>query len=409
MRATGPHRHRRATTPGSVARALALGLPAGTSGSAARALVVGLAAVLLGPATASGADLVVDGRGWGHGVGLSQYGAYGFALREGRDHRSILAHYYAGSGYDSAPATRVRVRLKRARAPRLSGATRARAADRRRIRLRSDRAYRFEALGTKLVRVIDLVSGRTRARLVAPVNVTGGSSTALHGPAENGVNGGRYRGLIVLSRDRGAVLAVNHAWLEHYLYGVVPAEMPASWPAEALRAQAVVARSYALASLRPGEPYDVFADVRSQVYRGVLGEVDSTNDAVRATNARVVTSGGRVAQTFFFSTSGGRTATNEEAFGGTPLSYLRSVDDPHDDLSDYHTWTARFTRRGAERRLRSVLSGRLRGLAVASRTPSGRAATVEVRGSGGNRVVGAGTVRTLLGLRSTWITGVTGP
>ena len=270
MRATGPDRHRR-------------------PGIAARALVLGLAAVLLGPATASGADLVVDGRGWGHGVGLSQYGAYGFALREGRDHRSILAHYYAGSGYDSAPATRVRVRLKRARAPRLSGATRARAADRRRIRLRSGRAYRFEALGRNRVRVVDLVSGRTRARLVAPVNVTGGSSTVLHGPAENGVSGGRYRGLMVLSRDRRAVLAVNHVWLEHYLYGVVPAEMPASWPTEALRAQAVVARSYALASLRRGAPYDVFADVRSQVYRGLLGEVDATTDAVRATNARVVT------------------------------------------------------------------------------------------------------------------------
>jgi stage II sporulation protein D len=374
-----------------------------------RALVLGLAALLLLPASASAADLVVDGRGWGHGVGMSQYGAYGFALREGRDHRSILAHYYAGSGYDSAPATRIRVRLKRARAPRISGATRARAADRRRIRLRSTRAYRFEALGANRIRVIDVVSDRTRARLVAPVNVTGGSSTVLHGPAENGVNGGGYRGLMVLSRDRGAVLAVNHVWVEDYLYGVVPAEMPASWPTEALRAQAVVARSYALASPRPGEPYDVFADVRSQVYRGVLGEVDAATAAVQATSGNVVTSGGRVAQTFFFSTSGGRTATNEEAFGGTPLSYLRSVDDPHDDLSRYHTWTARFTRRDAQRRLRSVLSGGLRGLAVASRTPSGRAATVEVRGSAGNRVVSAATVRTLLGLRSTWITSVAGP
>jgi SpoIID/LytB domain protein len=374
-----------------------------------RALLLGLACLLLVPATASAAGLVVDGRGWGHGVGLSQYGAYGYALREGRDHRSILAHYYAGSGYDRAPATRIRVRLKRARAPRISGATRARAADRRRIRLSSRRAYRFEALGTDKIRVIDLVSGRTRARLAAPVNVTGGSSTVLHGPADNGVNGGGYRGLMVLSRDRGAVLAVNHVWVEDYLYGVVPAEMPAGWPTEALRAQAVVARSYALAGLRPSEPYDVFADVRSQVYRGVLGEVDATTAAVRDTNGGVVTSGGRVAQTFFFSTSGGRTATNEEAFGGTPLSYLRSVEDPYDDLSPVHTWTARFTRREAQRRLRSVLSGRLRGLAVASRTPSGRAETVQVRGSGGNRVVGAGTIRTLLGLRSTWITGVDGP
>ena len=141
--------------------------------------------------------------------------------------------------------------------------------------------------------MVDLVSGRTRARLVAPVNVTGVAEHALHGPAENGVNGAAAgRGLMVLSRDRGAVLAVNHVWLEHYLYGVVPAEMPASWPTEAPRAQAVVARLYALASLRRGAPYDVFADVRLQVYRGLLGEVDATTyDAVRATNARVVTSG----------------------------------------------------------------------------------------------------------------------
>jgi stage II sporulation protein D len=382
--------------------------PAHRRRPAARAFAVGLVALLLAPATAS-ADFVVQGRGWGHGVGMSQYGAYGFALREGRDHRSILAHYYADSGYDREPATRVRVRLKRARAPKLSGATRARADNRRRIRLRSDRAYRFEALGTNRVRVVDVVSGRTRARLLAPVNVTGGSSTVLHGRAENGVNGGRYRGLIVLSRGRGAVLAVNHVWLEDYLYGVVPAEMPASWPTEALRAQAVVARSYALASLRAGGAYDVFADVRSQVYPGASGEADAATAAVRATQGDVVTSGGEVAQTFFFSTSGGRTATNEEAFGGAPLSYLRSVDDPHDDLSPVHTWTARFKRRGAQRRLRSVLSGRLRGLAVASRTPSGRAATVSVRGSRGNRVVSAGTVQALLGLRSTWITSVSGP
>jgi stage II sporulation protein D len=374
----------------------------------AAALSLGLIALLLAPAAAS-ADVVVDGRGWGPGVGLSQYGAYGFALREGRDHRSILAHYYSGSGYDRAPATRMRVRLKRARSPKLSGATAARAANGRRLRLRDDRAYRFAALSTNRVRVIDLVTGGARARLLAPVLVTGGSSTVLHGAAENGLSGGAYRGRMVLSRDGSAVLAVNHVSLEHYLYGVVPAEMPAGWPAEALQAQAVAARSYALTSRRAGEPYDVFADVRSQVYRGVLAEVDTTTAAVRATRARVVTVGGEVAQTFFFSTSGGRTATNEEAFGGTPLSYLRSVEDPYDDLSPVHTWSAHFTRREAERRLRSVLSGDLEALTVATRTPSGRAATVEVRGSEGTRVVSAGTIRTLLGLRSTWITRLTGP
>jgi stage II sporulation protein D len=374
-----------------------------------RALIIAFTVLLAVPAGAGAADLVVNGRGWGHGVGLSQYGAYGFALREGRDHRSILAHYYAGSDYGTAPAARMRVRLKRARAPKISGATRARAANRRRIRLREDRAYRFQALSTNRIRVIDGRTGRTRARLLAPVNVTGGSSTTLHGAAENGVRSGAYRGRMVLSRDGASVLTVNHVSLEHYLYGVVPAEMPASWAPEALKAQAVVARSYALTSRRAGEPYDVFADVRSQVYRGVGSEIASTTAAVRATRARVVTVGGQVAQTFFFSTSGGRTAANEEGFGGTPLSYLRSVEDPHDDLSPVHTWTARFTRRAAERRLDDVLAGDLQGLSVASRTPSGRAATVEVRGSEGDRTVSAATVRTALGLRSTWITDVSGP
>ena len=373
-----------------------------------RAPIIALALLLAVPATASAADLVVDGRGWGHGVGLSQYGAYGFAL-QGSDHRSILAHYYTGSGYGTAPPVRMRVRLKRSRAPKLSGATRARAANRRRVRLRDDRAYRFRALSGNRIQVIDSRTGRTRARPIAPVTVTGGSSTRLHGRAENQVRSGTYRGRMVLSRDGSSVLVVNHVWLEHYLYGVVPAEMPASWVPEALKAQAVVARSYALTSRRSGEPYDVFADTRSQVYNGVGAEVDTTTAAVRATKGRVVTVGGAVAQTFFFSTSGGRTAANEEGFGGTPLSYLRSVDDPYDDLSPVHTWTARFSRREAERELGSLVAGRLRALRVTSRTPSGRAATIEVRGSRGDVETSAASIRTALGLRSTWITDVSGP
>ena len=140
------------------------------------------------PATAAADDLVVKGRGWGHGVGLSQYGAYGYALREGRDHRFILAHYYAGTGYGTAPARRIRVRLKRARAPKLSGASTARAANGRRVRLAEARTYRFCALGPDRVEVVDTSTGRTRARLRAPVTVTGGATTTLRGTAENGLS-----------------------------------------------------------------------------------------------------------------------------------------------------------------------------------------------------------------------------
>ena len=302
----------------------------------------------------------------------------------------------------------MRVRLKSARAPKISGATRA-VSGSRRVTLHEDRGYRFQALDADRVAVIDGTTRRTRARLRVPVTVTGGSSTVLHGGAENFVTSGAYRGRMVLSREGGRVLAVNHVALEHYLYGVVPAEMPASWPAEALAAQAIVARSYALTSRSTGLPWDVFADVRSQVYRGVTGEVAASTAAVRATRGRVVTVGGQVAQTFFFSTSGGRTAANEEGFGGSPLSYLRSVEDPHDDLSPVHTWTARFSRREAQRKLRDLLAGRLQGLEVATRSPSGRAATVLLRGSGGDRTVSAAAVRTALGLRSTWIERVSGP
>ena len=130
---------------------------------------------------------------------------------------------------------------------------------------------------------------------------------------------------------------------------------------------------------------------------------------MRATRARVVTIGGQVAKTFFFSTSGGRTASNEEGFGGSPLSYLRSVDDPYDSISPVHTWTARFSRSEAQRRLSSFVAGRLRGIEIASRTPSGRAATVLLRGSGGDRTVSAASVRTALGLRSTWFERISGP
>jgi SpoIID/LytB domain protein len=374
-----------------------------------RTAILTAALLALLPATAHAADLVVEGHGWGHGVGLSQYGAYGYALREGRDHRFILGHYYSGSGYGTAPGARMRVRLKRVRTQRISGATRARAANGRRVKLVETRIYRFRALSTDRVEVIDASTGRTRARLLAPVTVTGRVNTTLRGLADNGVSNGIYRGRMVLSRDGGAVLAVNSVGLEQYLYGVVPAEMPASWPAEALRAQAVVARSYALRSRRPTAPYDVFADTRSQVYRGELAETTATNAAVRGTSAAVVTVAGAIAQTFFFSTSGGRTAGNEEAFGGTPISYLRPVDDPHDDLSPYHDWTARFTARDAKKRLKPVTLGTLKGLKVATRTPSGRAATVLVQGTGGDQTVTGLKIQQLLGLRSTWIARTSGP
>jgi stage II sporulation protein D len=353
------------------------------------------AAGLASAAVPARADVQVHGAGWGHGVGLSQYGAYGYALLEGRDHAWILGHYYPGTALARRAGGRIRVLLESARRPALCGTTALRAAGGRRVRLSGAHAYRFTALGAGRLTVRDLTSGRRRARVAAPVTVSGGSSWCLRG-------GGTYRGSARLVRAGRRILVVNRVALERYLLGVVPSEMPASWPAEALEAQADVARSYALRALRPGEPFDVYDDTRSQAYGGVGSEAPASTAAVRATSGEVVTYAGAVAQTFFFSTSGGRTAANEEVWGGAPIPYLRSVDDPHDDLSPYHSWSVTFTDRELRRRLAGVARGRWTGLRVASRTPSGRAATVEVTGRRGSAVVAASQIQALLGLRSTW-------
>jgi stage II sporulation protein D len=361
-------------------------------------------ATLLGAATAR-ADYVIDGRGFGHGVGMSQYGAYGYALDEGRDFRWILGHYYTGTNVGRVATARMRVLLRRTRVPKACGATTVRDATGRRVRLRDTRVYRFSAWRADGLRVTDAATGRTRARLRGPVRVTGGRSLCLRGVADNDVRDGSYRGGLRLHRDGRAVLVVNELSLERYLGGVVAAEMPATWAAEALKAQAVVARSYALRSRVPARVFDVYADTRSQVYRGVVAELPAAVAAVRATRALAVRYGVEIAQTFFHSTSGGRTAANEEGFGGgLPVPYLRSVDDPHDDISPVHTWTVELTDREASKQLADVRLGELEDLKVTATTPSGRAGTVEVVGADGTVTVSGAELRSRLGLRSHWFT-----
>ncbi len=370
------------------------------------ALAVLSAAAVLVPASGASADYVIDGRGFGHGVGMSQYGAHGYALREDRDFRWILGHYYPGTSVGRVASSRVRVVLRDTRVPKLCGATRARAAGGRTLRLRDSRVYAFSAYGAGKLRVVDTSSGRTRGRLRAPVRVTGGVSTCVRGQAINGVRNGTYRGAMRLHRDDGrTILAVNDLGVESYLQGVVTAEMPASWAAEALKAQAVVARSYALRNRRSDRVFDLYPDTRSQVYRGVAGETAAAITAARATRALAVRYGVEIAQTFFHSTSGGRTAGYVEGFGGgIEVPYLRPVDDAHDDISPLHTWTVRLTDRDMERRLRELVLGELQDVRVASKGETGRALTVDVVGDEGTIQISGFELRRRLELRSHWFT-----
>src|SRR5262249_1789532 len=127
----------------------------------------------------------------------------------------------------------------------------------------------------------------------------------------------------------GFLRVVDLVGLELYLQGVVPGEMPQAWPSAALEAQAVAARSYALANLVKSKPSDLDADQRSQVCLGVSAEKARTSAAVSATAGQIVTYGGKVASTLYFSSSGGKTASSQDVFG-IAVPYLVSRPDPWD-------------------------------------------------------------------------------
>jgi SpoIID/LytB domain protein len=213
--------------------------------------------------------------------------------------------------------------------------------------------------------------------------------------------GRAYRGQIQVNVGSGRLQVVNNVGLEPYLYGVVPREVPNSWPAEALKAQAVVARSYALAVRKTGA-FDLYADTRSQVYGGIAAEKPPTNAAVEATAGQVLLYNGRVATTFFFSTSGGRTANVEDAWrGGEPTPYLVSVVDPFDSASPHHSWgPLPFTAARLQKAFR--VPGRIVDVRLAVNRSQRVTNVTFVTERGDEVVVPGGDVRTRLNLRSTW-------
>ena len=159
------------------------------------------------------------------------------------------------------------------------------------------------------------------------------------------LDGKGFRGELRATTIAKGLQVIDTVALDQYILGVVPGEMPKEWPAAALQAQAVAARSYALASIVKNRDFDLYADPRSQMYYGVAAESPATTAAVKATKGEILTYGGKVATTFYYSSSGGRTASSEDVFG-LVLPYLQSRPDPWDAGSPYHRWEPRsFTRR----------------------------------------------------------------
>jgi SpoIID/LytB domain protein len=354
------------------------------------------------------------GRGYGHGVGLSQYGARGRALA-GQSAATILAHYYVGT----APAT-------------VSASAPVRILVLAPIKPTAAKPIILHGRGAPFT--IDGISGTfpvgakvavwpSGAGFAVQVNSSSGTllrkttTTSQDIRLRSGADPGRievdtkpvaddtYRGVIRLLGASSGVMAINEVGLDLYLRGVVPSEMPSSWPAEALKAQAIAARSYAEEHVHPGTgSYDLFDDTRSQVYRGSLGETTATNAIVTATAGQVLKSGSAIINALYHSADGGATEDNENVFTSStgqivagPASYLRGSSDrdpngvSYDATSPHASWhTATYTWAqlsvifDADSRT-SV--GTLMSLDLSDIGASGRPIKVVLSGSAGTRTV----------------------
>jgi stage II sporulation protein D len=359
-------------------------------------------ALLLAAPTAAGAAVrhVVKGAGFGHGIGMSQYGAYGYAL-EGSNYRGILEHYYGGTTLSAAPGAPVRVLLQ-PNDPyiRFRGAT---SVNGRSLRPGTTYIARRSGAGVSL----KTTSGRRVGTFAGSLRASagGGNPIRLLGPALNSIRDGLYRGAIDVIPDGAGVTAINVIDLDPYLKGVVAGEMPSTWPLEALKAQAVAARTYALATRKTTGSFDQYPDTRSQVYKGVVGESVSSNAAVDQTAGEILTYEGEPAVTYYFSTSGGHTENVEYSFvGSLSKPWLVGVPDPYDHHSPYHRWQATFSSASLDRALGAP--GKFVRLKALQRGVSPRVVRAQVIGTRGTRTVSGPQVRAALGLRDTWFTHV---
>ncbi len=328
--------------------------------------------------------VVVSGHGWGHGLGLSQWGAYGYA-KHGWLFDRILAHYYSGTSLGPAKVSTVRVLLASAKKVTIASLVPWTVVDGTGTKTTLDP-------GPLVLKPALAVTGHPELR--PPLTFTAKQPLT--------VNGTAYRGRMGVSSDGKLVQVIDTLGLEAYLKGVVPAEMPSSWPPEALKAQAVAARSYALANLTTGRPFDLYGDTRSQVFGGVKVENTATSVAVDSTKGQVVLYNGKVADTLFFSTSGGRTASALESTG-LSVPYLVPVSDPYDTASPYHDWgPVLFDAAAVAEDLK--LASPIADLQTTT-GPSGRVRSLTLVSDDDAQVTVTGNqVRGALELRSTWFT-----
>jgi SpoIID/LytB domain protein len=386
-----------------------------------------LGSVAMSTEARADASFTFYGAGFGHGLGMSQWGAFGLA-QDGWSHQQILTHYYSGTAVAQWTKAMPQVRV---------GLTWGRET----IHVKAAGGPLPVALATSGATVGEIPAGEewtfTSAQNAYRIldengNVVGGhlwggeaddvvialSPTARATVPELAHTYARGRlqfGLYNCAGCKLRLLAVVP--MEQYLYGI--AEVSNSWPAEALKAQSDAARTYALRKIltygqhRPGCDCGLYATTADQVYAGWGKESETMGDrwvaAVDATAGEVVEYGGQPIQAFYMASSGGYTENNENVWGGTPLPYLRGVCDPGDYVPENasRTWTATFSAASLTSRLHPYTGdiGTVQGFGKAKRGVSGRIMSVSVEGSGGSHVVTGTQLKAALGLRDdrVWI------
>lgn len=217
--------------------------------------------------------------------------------------------------------------------------------------------------------------------------------------------GTKYRGEIQLKPENGKVYVLNLVELESYLISVVPSEMPASWPQEALKAQAVCARTYVLREMigRKNKAWDVDTSTNTQVYKGVAKENPKSTAAVEETSGLILVFNGTPIQSFFHSNSGGVTEDPKNVWGNS-VDYLTSIRSDYDKVGDNYAWEEKIKISQMDYLLSPLGIGQIQDILVVNRFPSARVEAVEVQGSNGTKQIKGVEFRKLMGatkLRST--------
>ena len=223
------------------------------------------------------------------------------------------------------------------------------------------------------------------------------------------VEGKKYRGNIEIRRLTDSDMTIiNHVSMQEYLYGVVPREIGGASPLEAVKAQAIIARTFAAKNKgrREGLGFDLYPTATDQAYGGYEWEYPNSNKAVDLTYGEVATYKGELIGGNYFSTSGGYTESSENVWGGK-VDYLRAVPDIYEpEIEGNTSWEVTMTKDQVKAALskNGINIGNIVDLVPIEYTEAGRVLKLKVVGTAGEQIIEKDKVRTYLGLKSMWYT-----